>query len=147
MRPAQSELGAPHRHSLARAVLRYLVIGGGLAIAYTAAIWWFHLQLGYPRDATVALAFVCTTLCHFFLNRALTFQAAEGPQHRQASEQFLRFLVVVAVNLAITHVSVRLLTEAFGVPVLFATTVTIGLTVVTGFLLNCWWVFDAKSPD
>ncbi len=115
------------------------VIGHDLVYFQLSA---FHYQLCLtPHIATLCIVFPITLLTGFWLQKYVTFTASELNSWRQLG----RYIVIVAVNLAINYFGLKLCVETFGwYPTPSKMVITI-VTVIISYLGQKYYTFRVNN--
>lgn len=102
----------------------------------------FHYQLCLtPHIATLCIVFPITLLTGFWLQKYVTFTASELNSWRQLG----RYIVIVAVNLAINYFGLKLCVETFGwYPTPSKMVITI-VTVIISYLGQKYYTFRVNN--
>jgi len=122
--------------------VRYLVVGGlSLCVDYTVYVLVYR---GTSVGAALAAAagYLAAFVVNFGLNRTWVFDVASG----HLSRQLRRYLVLVAVNLAITAAAVGVLV-ASGVDYRIAKLAVAAVIAIANFLIMRLWVFRPPEPS
>ncbi len=120
-----------------RSAFFFLCVGGLTSVFYFClfTFFWHYCHLHYR--VAITLAFFMAATGQFFLNRNLTFKN----HNRKIGGQFIRFFTMVGINYLITLAVVSFLVEVLSLWPSFSVVVSIGVTVVTGYLMSKFWVF------
>jgi putative flippase GtrA len=110
-------------------LFRYAACGGGnLVLDWVLYFLIYNFAIGHeivqfsilnsqisitPHIATLCIVFPITLLTGFWLQKNITFQTLK-PSNPQTFKQLLRYIVIVAVNLAINYFGLKLCVEIFG---------------------------------
>ena len=89
-------------------ILYNFVIGHDL-INFQLSTFNFQLCIT-PHIATLCIVFPITLLTGFWLNKYVTFRQSSLRTHKQ----LLRYILIVAINLAVNYVGLKLLVETCG---------------------------------
>ena len=139
----------PFARIMPRQLFRYGACGGGNMVLdwllyfliYNYLIAGRYIDLGFvvvsPHISTLCIVFPLTTLTGFWLNKHITFTQSSLATHRQ----FLRYISVVAVNLAINYFGIKLLVEVAGVYAPLAKVIVTLFTIVLSFLAQKFYTF------
>jgi putative flippase GtrA len=114
---------------------RFCVVGGSGYIINVGLFTLFYRSLPYP--IAFVLAFVVAATSNFVWNRWWTFRVHHGVPHHQ----YMRFLTVSALALAIDLAVLTTLVEWLGVAPLSAAAVAIVIATPVSFLGNKIWSF------
>jgi putative flippase GtrA len=126
-----------HRHSL----IRFGLVGF-LGLGFDVTLLALLVQFTpLHRWSAIAPAFVVTYLLNFVLNRRFAFAVHDAPPG-PIGRQIVRFLPQLALDLALTLASVRLLT-AIGLPLLVARVLAGGSNAAVNYIAYRWWTFRA----
>ena len=119
----------PFKRLMSEQLFRYAACGGGnLVLDWVLYFLIYNFAIGYeivqfsilnsqfsitPHIATLCIVFPITLLTGFWLQKNITFQTLK-PSNPQTFKQLLRYIVIVAVNLAINYFGLKLCVEIFG---------------------------------
>ncbi len=123
----------PFRRIMSEQVFRYAACGGGnLMLDWVLYFLVYNFVIGHeivnlqfsiynsqftqaitPHIATLCIVFPITLLTGFWLQKNVTFQTLK-PSNPQTFKQLLRYIVIVAVNLAINYFGLKLCVETLG---------------------------------
>ena len=119
----------PFKRLMSEQLFRYAACGGGnLVLDWVLYFLIYNFAIGHeivqfsilnsqfsitPHIATLCIVFPITLLTGFWLQKNITFQALK-PSNPQTFKQLLRYIVIVAVNLAINYFGLKLCVEIFG---------------------------------
>lgn len=129
---------ALHRH----AFLRFLVVGGGMAVLYSALAALATTYLPLPKALSSAGAWLLCIPLGFALHRRFTFAASQPHRHAlwlYAATQGLSICTVAVVS--------HLLAQGVFWPDLAVHFGASGLAAILSYLINRWIVFPAATPD
>jgi len=117
--------------------LRFLAVGVSNT-AITLAAYALLVAVGVPPVAASAVAFAAGAVNGYRLNRVWTFRSA-----RRGRGAALRYLVVVALGLALNAAAVGLAVHGLGLPKLAGEVAALPPVTAVTFLLSRAWVFGA----
>lgn len=122
-------------------VIKFLMVGGFTAVFYFSmfTIFWKLMHLNYK--IAVSTAFVIATSTQFFLNRHLTFRCYNSKR----IEQIVKYITMVVVNYLITFFVVKSVVELLLWSPYIGIIISIGITVITGYLMSKFWVFKQNT--
>ena len=119
----------PFKRLMSEQLFRYAACGGGnLVLDWVLYFLIYNFAIGHeivqfsilnsqisitPHIATLCIVFPITLLTGFWLQKNITFQTLK-PSNPQTFKQLLRYIVIVAVNLAINYFGLKLCVEIFG---------------------------------
>jgi putative flippase GtrA len=119
----------PFRKIFSPQLFRYAACGGGnLVLDWVLYFLIYNFVIGHeivqfsilnsqcsitPHIATLCIVFPITLLTGFWLQKNITFQTLK-PSNPQTFKQLLRYIVIVAVNLAINYFGLKLCVEILG---------------------------------
>ena len=129
------------RAALAESRASFLVFC--LVGAATAAIYFLSLAMllemfGLRYRVAVTLSYFLGISCQFLLNKLVTFK---DRNFAEIVPQMLRYALVVVANYALTMLVVVFTVETLGLAPYVGVLFSVGLTVVSGFLLSKYWTF------
>ena len=90
-----------------------------------------------PHIFTLCIVFPITTLTGFWLNKNITFTQSK----LQTRSQFLRYISVVAVNLAINYFGIKILVEMIGIYAPISKIIVTLITILLSFLAQKYFTF------
>jgi putative flippase GtrA len=122
--------------------VRFLVVGGGTALACAASVMTlvdgFHLS----PVASAAIVAVAGNIVGFIANRHWSFEATRGSAFTQA----MRYLVV-ATTAVITSVAIFAILTDFGLHYVVASLSVSAFFAVVNFLAHFHWSFAHEPSD
>jgi len=103
------------------------------------ALTWdiFHL----PQRLAVSVSYITAVTFHFLSNRLFTFQAGNA----NVLKQLVKYLMVTLINYLITIVVVDTCVKILYLSPYIGVMASIAMTVLIGFLLMKFWVFNDTS--
>lgn len=116
---------------------RFLVVGGTSVVVDSGLLWVLHGVLGLWLSPATALAFLAGFVVNFVLNRQWAFTSSSNGRLRH---QFAKYLALVAVNLLITVLMVKVLT-ALGVMYLVAKIFTTAVLSTANYFISRKYIF------
>ena len=119
-----------------RLFLTYLLIGA-FAVGIDFVILALLLRNGVIVPLAVSIAFFCSVLVHFILNKYYNFRNFD----RTLWEQAKTYIVLSVTVWLLTVGWVEFFTREFGIPVLIAKALSTPLTVVIGYLSTRYLAF------
>ena len=115
------------------------LLGFGLYSAFT--LWVFHdVYLGYTLSLIVSYAIAITVA--FVLYRRFVFRVTG-----HVVRDFVRFVAVYAVSIAINLVALPILVEFVGVPPILAQAIILVITTVVSFVGHRSFSFRRSAPS
>lgn len=125
-----------------RAFSLFALFGLATAGVYFAALTFLLEVLKIDYRLAVSVAYFLGVVFHFVANKSITFK-----QHdlTDIQRQIARYLVLVAVNYALTLVIVIFAVEVLGFAPYVGVLLSMGATVISGYLLSRFWVFKRSS--
>ena len=151
----------PFERWISRQLFRYAACGGGnlvldwvlyfliynfvigheiIHLSFVIGHWSFE-QAMTPHIATLCIVFPITLLTGFWLQKYVTFQEQITIHNSQFTKQLLRYILIVAVNLAINYFGLKLCVETFGwYPTPSKMAITL-VTVVISYLGQKYFTF------
>ncbi|HVU34808.1 MAG TPA: GtrA family protein [Opitutaceae bacterium] len=133
-------LPIPTRHTRSR-FARFLVVGG---TAY--AVQWTTTRIfaeWFAANVAFTLGFICSTTTHYSLNRFWALPSMRNDSWRQLGE----YLATAALSWVINFALFRLCIDAFGLSVMWATTIAVPPSTAVVFLLLNFRVFRSHSHE
>lgn len=125
----------------ARSFVAFSLVGAGTAGVYfiTLAIFLELLRIDYRL--AVSVSYFSGVMFHFFMNKLFTFKT-KTPQAFVG--QAFRYPVLVGVNYVLTIFVVTLTVERLNYAPYVGVLFSMGLTVVTGYLMARYWIFRQR---
>lgn len=119
----------------------FLFVGAVTAAIYFAlfTITWKWLHFDYKF--AVSIAYILSVIFQFLANRQFTFKSKKENLLYQIS----KFIVLLMINYIITLIIVITLVNQFLFSPYLAIILSLGITVITGFLLSKLWVFKLSN--
>jgi putative flippase GtrA len=114
---------------------RFLLVGGVSYLFDIGSLIMFHGVLHIALPVATTMSYAATLGVNFGLNRAFAFRSDS-----LIGRSLLRYLVLVAVNYAVTLLLVTGLTAA-GMSYVAAKTQATVMIAVTNYFVYRWWVF------
>lgn len=160
----------PFRKLMSEQLFRYAACGGGnmvldwvlYFVLYNFVIGHelihlqftiYHLQFSQaitPHIATLCIVFPITLLTGFWLQKNITFKGQRDKVQRtkddgQGAKQLMRYILIVAVNLAVNYFGLKLCVETFGwYPTPSKMLITL-VTVAISYLGQKYYTFRVES--
>jgi putative flippase GtrA len=128
-------------HAHASQLIRFVLIGGGLAVLNLFFLYCFRSGLHLPDPIAVAATYILGALVHFPAHRWITY----GAQDRPIRPQGVRYVVMLVCNFLILQGLVALAARVSISPYI-AFMASTGCTMVFNFLVMTHIVF-AKGHD
>ena len=149
-------------------IVRYAVCGGGnmvfdwvlyfllynFVIGHEIVHWslvighWSFTQAITPHIATLCIVFPITLLTGFALQKYVTFRGERTNGYRRKLHgwrQLMRYILIVAVNLTVNYLGLKLCVESFGwYPTPSKMAITI-VTVIISYLGQKYYTFRSKE--
>lgn len=118
-------------------VISFLTVGLLTAVIYFSlfTMTWKWLQIDYK--VAVSISYISAAIFQFISNRNVTFKSRE----ENIIYQLSKFIVLLIINYILTLIIVIGLVNKLSVYPYFAILISIGVTVISGFLLSKLWVF------
>jgi putative flippase GtrA len=128
---------AEHRLQLTKfAIVGFVTFGINFSFFHL-----FYGLLGLDYRIAVSLAYVITVISHFLLHRFFTFSAKEQYLMHNAG----KYLLMLALNYAITMTVVWLVVEVVGISPYFGVVASSATTATVSFFVMKYFVFKAKG--
>lgn len=121
-----------------KSILKFLLIGLTAYFLYMLLLAFCLNFLHFTNGPAVTCAYFFTVCFHFISNRRYTFQQHDS----KLSAQLVKYIVTVLINYVITMLVVGLVTRFLFLSPYFAVTLSVAITMVLGFLLFRFWVFQ-----
>jgi putative flippase GtrA len=118
-----------------QAYIRFVIVGAASFAIDAGALFVLHGILHMWLQLATAIAFGIAFFFNFALNHLWSF-ASGGP----ATRHFVRYVLLVVANLAVTELLMTGLTE-LAVPYLWAKTICTGILFVTNYFVSKKWIF------
>lgn len=116
-------------------VLCYLLIGGTAALFEWSLVYIFAVVLGWNYLFSTALAYLCSTVCHYIATNIFVFTS--GVRYSKGKE-FSLVLVVSTLGLLWNLLLMRIFVGGFGLPVM-------GSKIAASALVTVWNYFSRKK--
>ncbi len=118
-------------------------IGGLTALIYFFILWITESIFSLHYLLAISVAYFFSTSFHFFMNRNFTFSASQGSHF----EQFGRYAFIWGANYLITMFIVNVSVNQFLLTPYQGVCISVPFTMVVGYVLGFFWVFDTKKVD
>jgi len=154
----------PFRRFMSEQLFRYAACGGGnLVLDWVLYFLIYNFVIGHdlvyyqlpitnyqicltPHIATLCVVFPITLLTGFWLQKYVTFQTLK-PSNRQTLKQLMRYIFIVAVNLAVNYLGLKLCVETLGwYPTPSKMAITL-ITVVISYLGQKYYTFMESERE
>lgn len=115
----------------------FLAVGAITAGIYffIFTVFWKMLHVDYR--VSVSIAYVLSVTFQFLTNRGVTFKN----HSHNVLNQLIRYVVMLVINYGITMAVVEYTVKVLLLSPYFGVIFSVGITVITGFLLSKLWVF------
>jgi putative flippase GtrA len=133
------------RPRLPRAIVKFAITGGLVAVVAFACMTVQLTVLGVPGQLALVITYLIQTVVHFSLNRQWVWHG-EGHYALHVTAQGRRYLCVVLVSYAVNAVSLATLPGWLGVPELAVYFGVTALLAVISYLIFRFWVFERVVP-
>jgi putative flippase GtrA len=120
----------------------YVAVGIVTAILYFGAFYILISQLNFHYRIGMTVAYALAVMFHFFGNRVVTFSTSID----RIGPQSLRYMSMLFVNYLITLGFLSLFVEILSIPSYIAAIFSISTTIVVGFFISKYWVFNPRTP-
>lgn len=118
-------------------ILSFLTVGLLTAICYFSlfsATWkWMHIDY----KIAVSFSYITAAFFQFLANRYITFKSGS----ENIFYQLLKFIVLAGINYVLTLIIVITLVSGLSFYPYIAVIISIGVTVISGFLISKLWVY------
>lgn len=122
--------------------LSYLLVGGLTASIYFGLTFVGLEILGTNYLLSVSIAYCLSVSFHFLANRQYTFSALGG----EVFPQTLRYIMLLLLNYSLTFGVVYVCVDRLMLSPYYGVAVSIPLTLVIGFFVAKFWVFEIGGP-
>lgn len=122
-----------------RSILSFLAVGAASAIVNFASFGIFWSLVGLPYAYAVSIAYVLSVIFHFTANRHITFKS----QGTNFLPQLSKYLVLIFINYFVTLFIVNYVVTVLHLSPYFGLVMAIGATVLTGYFMSRYWIFQA----
>jgi putative flippase GtrA len=119
-------------------LLIYLVIGGTAALFEWGLFWLFNHYAGIHYEAATALAFLCSTIFHYFLGNIFVFNS--GARYQKGTEITL-VLLVSAIGLGFNLLLMYIFVGLCGWHPMLSKMLASAIVVVWNYLSRKKWIF------
>ena len=120
-----------------RTLFFYLLVGGTSAFVYFVVFTLFWKWFDVNYKISVSIGYVLSVVTHFTANRRFTYQSHDKKLHTQLP----KYLSVVLLNYLITLFIVHGMVSTLHLSPYFGIVVSIGITLLIGYLMTKHWVF------
>jgi len=126
---------------IVRQIVKFLIVGLiNTGIHYVVFLLLYRLiDVNYLIASVVGYS--CGLLNSFILNKRWTFKTINV----RKDIEFVKFIIVNVVALAVNIAALRFLVEAMGIKPEISQIAAIGFSLVINFLGNKFWTFQTKS--
>jgi len=121
--------------------LKFGVVGATTAVIYFLVMWIGHSLLNFTYIAAVSIAYFFSSLFHFLANRHFTFGAVDDRHERQ----LIKYLIMWTFNYLITIAVLKISVERFQFSPYLGVCVAVVFTMLTGYILSRYWVFNKRD--
>ena len=126
-----------------REIVRFCVVGFVTALIYFFVIGFLYDVMKWGYLPAVTLAFIFSTTFHFLANRSYTFNS----NSRSIARQLFRYVVLIVINYLITILVVKYSVEILHLHPYLGVLMSTFLTVMVGYILSHFWVFNERGVD
>jgi putative flippase GtrA len=116
-------------------------VTGGTSAALDFALLALLLNVRVPHRAALVTAFIAGVVVNFVMHRYFTFRL----QGTTSIAELVRYLIVVALNVILTLVTVELFLLVVGRDVLVGKLISIPLVTLNGFVLAKFFIFEGRA--
>lgn len=116
----------------------YLLVGGTAALIEWALVYVFTEKVLINYLLSTALAYFCSTVCHYFATNALVFES--GKRYNKGKE-FSLVLFVSAMGLGLNVLFMRIFVGGFGWPLMYSKVLATVLVTVWNYLARKKWIY------
>lgn len=118
--------------------LRFCVVGGSGVFVDFGVTWLVKERLRWNKFVANSMGFVIAATSNYILNRVWTFQS----QNESIGSEYLSFIGIALVGLAINNSIIYLLNERLKMNFYLAKLFAIGITTIWNFLMNYFFNFQ-----
>ncbi|MEO7412982.1 MAG: GtrA family protein [Opitutaceae bacterium] len=111
-----------------RTLVRFGLVGGGVALVHSGLIWYFYHQAGFGARASYWIGYPPAVTLHFVLTKWWTFRCARRDLVRQMIRYALVALIAGAVQFGIYHLALMGVTSLPNLAYVIAAAVQMGLS-------------------
>jgi len=126
-----------------REIVRFCAVGFVTALIYFFVIGFLYDVMKWGYLFAVTLAFIFSTAFHFLANRSYTFNS----HSRSIARQLFRYIVLIVINYLITILIVKYFVEILDLHPYLGVLMSTFLTVMVGYMLSNFWVFNERGVD
>jgi putative flippase GtrA len=119
-------------------LLLYLVIGGTAALLEWGLFWIYNNNFGIHYEGATALAFLCSTIYHYYLGNIFVFNS--GAHYKKGAEITL-VLLVSAVGLGFNMLLMFVFVGLAGWNPMLSKMLASAIVVVWNYLSRKKWIF------
>jgi len=116
----------------------YLMVGGSAALIEWSLVYIFTKMCGINYLISTALAYFCSTVCHYFATNALVFES--GKRYAKGKE-FSLVLFVSAIGLLLNVLLMRIFVGGFGIELIPGKILATVLVTVWNYLARKKWIY------
>ncbi|GAA4033090.1 GtrA family protein [Sphingomonas rosea] len=127
----------PRHRKLLGQLVRFGLVGGGLAVLYSAIYWPLATYVMWPVFA-VLIAFAVAVTTGYFLHSRWSFQ---DQGHAEDTRTKVGFLLVQSSGMVLNVLFTWLLVDVMHGPTWWPLVPAVTVTPLFTFILNRWWVF------
>ncbi|BBH20743.1 putative membrane protein YngA [Paenibacillus baekrokdamisoli] len=106
------------------------------------AVFTLLTTLGVTAIVAQVISYSCGVLNSYYMNRSWTFQ-----KKKQVRGQWLKFLVVNLISLAVITVLLSLLHEHTELPLFFCKLIATAFSVVLNYIGSRYWAFGSRANN
>ena len=118
--------------TLVQQIIRFILVGGlATLIDFLVLAFLYHGLNLYYLIATV-IAFIVSTIFNYWASMRFIFKSKYGPDQRH--KEFIIFLILSLIGLALTSLLMVLAVDWLGLPVMFAKVLVTGFVMVFNFV-------------
>lgn len=116
----------------------YLLVGGTAALIEWSLVYVFAEKVGINYLASTALAYFCSTVCHYFATNALVFES--GKRYNKGKE-FSLVLFVSTMGLLLNVLLMRIFVGAFGWLLMPSKVFATVLVTIWNYISRKKWIY------
>ena len=121
----------------------FLLIGALTAVLYIGLFNILYKLFDINYQIALLLSYVLSVTFYFYVHRRFTFRSHGHP----VSRQLVRFIIMLIMNYFITLGIVHFVVETLHLSPTLGIVISIGLTVITNYLIGKFWVFSTPLKE
>ena len=121
----------------------FLAVGALTAVVYFSCFALIWQKLHFDYKTAVTIAYFLAVIFQFNANRHITFKS----QHGHVAPQIIKFVTLLIINYIITLIIITSTVHILLLSPYLGMCLSIGATVISGFLLSKKWVFKLSYSN